>query len=46
MEGFFFGTTDIDEWYWNGLKSTIKQIDRILALPNIDDLSFYYQSSW
>jgi hypothetical protein len=46
MEGFFFGTTDIDEWYWNGLKSTIKQIDRILALPNFDELDFYYQSSW
>ena len=47
MEGFFFGGTDIDEWYWNGLKSTIKQIDRIIKLskeqPNI---RFYYHSSW
>jgi len=45
-EGFFFGGTDIDEWYWNDLKSTIAQLERILALPEFDNLSFYYQSSW
>jgi hypothetical protein len=45
-EGFFFGGTDIDEWYWNDLKSTISQLERILALPEFDNLSFYYNSSW
>lgn len=44
--GFFFGSTDINEWYWNDLKSTISQLERILALPEFDNLSFYYQSSW
>jgi hypothetical protein len=44
--GFFFGGTDIDEWYWNDLKSTIAQLERILALPEFDNLSFYYHSSW
>ena len=44
--GFFFGSTDIDEWYWNDLKSTISQLKRIFALPEIDNLSFYYNSSW
>jgi hypothetical protein len=44
--GFFFGSTDIDEWYWEGLKSTIKQIDRVLKLQEEHDLSFYYHSSW
>jgi hypothetical protein len=44
--GFFFGSTDIDEWYWNDLKSTISQLERILALPEFDNLSFYYNSSW
>jgi hypothetical protein len=44
--GFFFGGTDIDEWYWQDLKDTIKQIDRVLALPEMSKLSFYYTSSW
>lgn len=45
-EGFFFGSYDIDEWYWNGIKNTIKQIDRVLALPELSELSFSYTSSW
>jgi hypothetical protein len=44
--GFFFGNTDIDEYYWHDLKDTIKQIDRVLALPEMSKLSFYYTSSW
>ena len=44
--GFFFGSTDIDEWYWNDIKSTISQLERIFALPEFDNLSFYYNSSW
>ena len=46
QEGFFFGNTDINEWYWEGVKSTIKQIKRLTELPDFDELSFYYQSSW
>lgn len=46
QDGFFFGGTDIDEWYWHGIKSTIKQLDKITKLPDFDRLSFYYQSSW
>ena len=44
--GFFFGSYDIDEWYWHDLKDTIKQLDRVLALPEMSKLSFYYISSW
>lgn len=44
--GFFFGNTDIDEWYWHGIKNTIKQLKRVSELPDFNDLSFYYQSSW
>ena len=44
--GFFFGSYDIDEWYWRDIKDTIKQIDRVLALPELSKLSFYYTSSW
>ena len=44
--GFFFGGTDIDEWYWRDLKTTITQLRRIFAFPDVDNLSFYYSSSW
>ena len=44
--GFFFGGTDIDEWYWRDLTNTINQLERIFALPEVDNLSFYYNSSW
>jgi hypothetical protein len=45
-EGFFFGSTDVDEWYWNDIKNTIKQLKRLTELPDFEQLSFYYQSSW
>jgi hypothetical protein len=45
-EGFFFGGTDIDEWYWQDLKNTKAKLERIFALPQLSDLSFYYSSSW
>ncbi len=45
-DGFFFGGTDIDEWYWQDLKNTKAQLERIFALPQLSDLSFYYSSSW
>ena len=44
--GFFFGNTDIDEWYWHSLNDTISQLERIFALAEVDKLSFYYSSSW
>jgi hypothetical protein len=45
-EGFFFGGTDIDEWYWQDLKNTKAQLEKIFALPQLSDLSFSYSSSW
>ncbi len=46
QSGFFFGNTDIDGWYWEDIKNTIKQLDKLVNLSEFDDLSFYYQSSW
>lgn len=43
--GFFFGGTDIDEYYMDALSYTVERLDVILASPK-DDLNFYYQSSW
>ena len=43
--GFFFGSTEYDEWYFNDLKLTVEIIDRVLSnVP--DDWEFYYGSSW
>ena len=42
--GFFFGSTEIDEYYFADLEDTIKIIDRVLALP--DGWWIEYQSSW
>jgi hypothetical protein len=44
--GFFFGGTDIDEWYWHDIKETIKKLKRVLELSEMSKLSFYYTSSW
>lgn len=46
QSGFFFGGTDIDQYYWEDVKSTIKKIERLTKLEDFDNLSFYYQSSW
>ena len=46
QEGFFFGGTDVDEWYWHGLMDTIDQLQPIIDRPDFERLSFYYQSSW
>lgn len=42
--GFFFGSTEIDEFYWKNLEKTAEAVTRILALP--DSWTFEYQSSW
>lgn len=44
-DGFFFGSTKIDDWYWNDLKDTIGFITRILDNTS-DEWEFYYASSW
>lgn len=44
QSGFFFGSTEIDEWYWQDVKATVEIIDRCLTMP--DTWTFKYQSSW
>ena len=44
--GFFFGNTDINQYYWEDIKDTIKQLSKLTELPDFEQLSFYYQSSW
>jgi hypothetical protein len=42
--GFFFGGTDYDEWYFRDVDNTIEIIDKCLQLPTSWD--FEYRSSW
>jgi len=45
--GFFFGSTDIDEWYLEDLKSTKEILEKILNNEGFNkNYDFYYQSSW
>ena len=42
--GFFFGSTDIDEYYKQDMEDTITQLEAVLAEEGSGD--FYYHSSW
>jgi hypothetical protein len=44
--GFFFGSTDYDEWYLRDLQETIDIVDRCLGDSKLSGASFYYSSSW
>jgi hypothetical protein len=47
QDGFFFGTTEYDEWYINDLNKTVDIIDKVLAGINNDVmLNVTYQASW
>lgn len=46
-EGFFFGSTDIDEGYWRDLDETLKMLEPFLDENKFDyPWSFTYSSSW
>jgi hypothetical protein len=41
--GFFFGGTEYDEWYFNGIDNTIQILEEALADGHGE---YYYSSSW
>lgn len=43
--GFFFGTYEYDQWYFDSISRTIHEINLLLATFD-DGWDFYYQSSW
>ena len=42
--GFFFGSTAIDEYYWQDLEDTVKGLEKALSLS--DEWEFAYRASW
>lgn len=42
--GFFFGSYEINEWYYQDITDTIKILEDALMLD--DEWSFHYQASW
>ena len=46
QSGFFFGSTDIDEYYWSDIEHTIEMLESVLNDRALDKFDFQYQSSW
>jgi hypothetical protein len=44
--GFFFGSTEYDEWYMGDIQHTVERIRKILDEPAFEKSEFYYQASW
>lgn len=42
QSGFFFGSTNYDEWYFDDLKATVKELDGKLD----ESADYEYHSSW
>jgi hypothetical protein len=48
-QGFFFGSTEYDEWYFNDLTHTVQMIESLLSERNERGYiggDIYYHSSW
>lgn len=46
QNGFFFGSTDIDEWYWRDVEGTKAWCDKVLGDSRWDKWTFTYHASW
>ena len=44
--GFFFGSTEYDDWYFSDLLHTVEKLDKILKTPSADKLWISYRASW
>ena len=44
--GFFFGGTEIDDYYFQDLEDTIKKLEPFVTDPAWSSWDFTYQSSW
>ena len=46
QSGFFFGSTEYDEWYFEDIKHTIEMLKKVLEETDFDREMITYQSSW
>lgn len=46
QSGFFFGSTDYDEWYMEDLKDTVEILTQTLEETNFETQMIVYSSSW
>jgi len=46
QSGFFFGSTDYDEWYMQDLRYTKARLEMLLSNEQLRSWVFYYHSSW
>jgi len=46
QSGFFFGSTEYDEYYWETIEYTYEAINALLNNHKFDDFDFEYSSSW
>lgn len=44
--GFFFGSTEIDDYFWDEVERTITELEALLATEGIENWYFTYRSSW
>lgn len=44
--GFFFGSTQYDEWYYGSLNYTVERLEKVLSTPVFNSCDFFYKSSW
>jgi hypothetical protein len=44
--GFFFGSTDYDDWYFSDLENTVQILNRVLSEEALSSADFYYRASW
>ena len=46
QSGFFFGSSEVDEWYFEDMDRTVEELKKLLAIPDIEKWDFEYHSSW
>jgi hypothetical protein len=46
QSGFFFGSTDYNDWYFDDLKETKRILRKVLRKSTISNWDVYYQASW
>lgn len=45
-DGFFFGSTDYDEWYFHDIEYTKQLLDKVITFIDGSDYEVIYQASW